>query len=319
MSMLRLRIALLCSFTLACGSTETPSATSSPADDPAPNSPVSDLQPDPRLSEVVQAADFAETHPNYASYWHAGVAEITRFALTQSRYGQPREGDAIFVFVTEPFLPEAQVKHESSDDAVDVPVLKLNATRTFLTGIYPYNLMTSSFAPTDGSPSLKVTASVTEWCGMAFAQLNRRGGQVEADLRSYFEREGDRDFTMEDVPFEDAIWQEVRRDPSALPTGSVRLVPAMHALRLHHEELRAYEAEAELDVDGERSRYTLRYSGLSRVLIIEFENAFPHAIVSFEETQGGETTRAVRTHSIMDAYWGHNSNDDGYLRRALGL
>lgn len=300
---------LLSSVVLACGSAETPTQ--------APDNPTSEA--DPRLSEVVQAADFAEDHPDYASYWHAGLAEISRFALTQSRYGQPREGDAIFVFVTEPFLPEAQVKHERPDQEADVAVLKLNATRTFLTGIYPYNLMTSSFAPTDGSPSLKVTATVTEWCGMAFAQLNRREGQVEAELRSYFQSEGDRDFRMDDVPFEDALWQELRRDPSALPTGETRLVPAMHALRLHHNELRPYDAQAELEEDGELSRYTIRYAELSRRLVIEFETAFPHAIVSFEETDRGETTRGVRTHSIMDAYWGHNNNDDAYLRSALGL
>lgn len=308
--MLRRTAVLLSLVAIACGSTETPNTQAT--DDPV-------VAADSRLSEVVQAADFAEDHSDYASYWHAGVAEISRFALTQSRYGQPREGDAIFVFVTEPFLPEAQVKHEQSDGAPDVSVLKLNATRTFLTGIYPYNLMTSSFVPTDGSPSLKVSATVTEWCGMAFAQLNRRGGEVEADLRSYFQSEGDRDFTMDDVPFEDALWQEIRRDPSALPTGELRLVPAMHALRLYHNELRPYEARAELLEDGELSRYTLRYEALGRSLVVEFETAFPHSIISFEETQGGETTRGVRTHSIMDAYWGHNGNDDAYLRVALGL
>lgn len=310
--MLRRTALLLSSLAIACGSAETPGA--QVAEEPSAN-----LATDPRLSEVVQAASFAEDHPDYASYWHAGLAEISRFALTQSRYGQAREGDAIFVFVTEPFLPETQVKHERSDGEEDVPVLKLNATRTFVTGIYPYNLMTSSFVPTDGSPSLKVSATVTEWCGMAFAQLNRRGGQVEADLRSYFQSEGDRDFAMDDVPFEDALWQELRRDPSALPTGELRLVPAMHALRLYHDELRPYRAVAELQEEPELSRYVVRYASLGRTLVIEFETAFPHAIVSFEETHGGETTRGVRTHSIMDAYWGHNRNDDEYLRSALGL
>lgn len=305
------RTVVLSFLAIACGSAETPGA-------PVRSEPSAN-QADPRLNEVVQAADFAQEHTDYGSYWHAGLAEISRFALTQSRYGQPRQGDAVFVFVTEPFLPETQVKHERSDGEPDVSVLKLNATRTFQTGIYPYNLMTSSFVPTDGSPSLKVSATVTEWCGMAFAQLNRRGGQVEADLRSYFQSEGDRDFTMDDVPFEDALWQELRRDPSALPTGEVRLVPAMHALRLYHSELRPYQARAELQEEPEVSRYTLRYTELARSLVIEFETAFPHAIVSFEETHAGETTRGVRTHSIMDAYWGHNSNDDAYLRSALGL
>lgn len=311
-------LTLFCAIALACGSAETPSAPTTTSRQ-APESPAPPDEADPRVADVVQAAAFAEEHDDYSSYWHAGLAEISRFALTATRYGEPREGDAIFVFVTEPFLPEAQVKHERSDGQPDVSVLKLNATRSFLTGIYPYNLMTSSFAPTDGSPSLKVSASVTEWCGLAFAQLNRRGGQVEADVRSYFQNEGDRDFTMDDVPFEDALWQEIRRDPSALPTGVIRLVPAMHALRLYHDELRPYEAQAELIRDGDLSRYSLHYEGLPRQLVIEFETAFPHAIVSFEETNHGETTRGERTHAIMDAYWSHHGNDDAYLRTALGL
>ncbi|MEM7604365.1 MAG: septum formation inhibitor Maf [Myxococcota bacterium] len=274
-------------------------------------------------ADVTQQTEFAAEHPNFSAYWHAGLAEITRYRLVQTRYGAPREGDAVFVFVTEPFLPDAQVKHESADGAPDVNVLKLNAMRSFTTGVYPYNLMTSSFAPTEAGAALKVTATVTEWCGQAFAQLNRRNGRVEAQVRSYFEREGDADEVLEDAPYEDALWQRIRRNPAELPSGSIRLIPAMHALRLYHEPLRAYEAEVQTS-DARRDgasvrRLQVRYTDLDRELTIDFEPAFPHAIVAFEEVHRGERSTGARTHSIMDAYWSHNGPGDEGLRDALGL
>jgi alkaline phosphatase len=45
-------------------------------------------------------------------------------------------------------------------------VLKLNMTREFVTGVYPYNTMLSVFTPVEvEARSPKLTASVTEWCG----------------------------------------------------------------------------------------------------------------------------------------------------------
>ncbi|MEO0326385.1 MAG: septum formation inhibitor Maf [Myxococcota bacterium] len=233
----------------------------------------------------------------------------------------------MLVFVTEPFLPDAQVKHERADGQPDVSVLKLNQSRRFYTGVYPYSLMTSSFLPARGSAAaLKVTHTMQEWCGMAFAQLNRRGDAVEVTQRSYFQEEGDRDTRLPLAPFEDALMSMIRRDPSALPTGAVSLVPALHHLRFAHRPLEAYAAEVtrrqetnEAIAPGPLEVLEVRYADLDRVLRVYFRGAFPHLIEGWEEEGRGPVTRAVRTHSYLDAYWSRNGSGDAPYREALGV
>ena len=67
-------------------------------------------------------------------FWFNG-AEINRYELSQARYGANHPGHVEFVFVTEPFLIDQQVKDESGTGH-STDVLKLNALRTFNTGIY---------------------------------------------------------------------------------------------------------------------------------------------------------------------------------------
>ncbi len=72
----------------------------------------------------------------FKDYWYAGKAEISSYQLKQARYGETREGNAVLIYVTEDFLPDAQVKADNQNES-NVPVLKLNATKKFNTGNYP--------------------------------------------------------------------------------------------------------------------------------------------------------------------------------------
>ena len=86
----------------------------------------------------------------FKEHWYRGLAELARYELKQARYGETHEGDAVLIFVTEDFLPEEQVKYEGSGRGTEVEkILKLNATRNFATGIYPYSVMTSVFTPVE--------------------------------------------------------------------------------------------------------------------------------------------------------------------------
>lgn len=262
---------------------------------------------------------FAREHPTFERYWYQGLAELTRYELSQSRYGELHEGDAVLIFVTEDFLPGPQVKHEQGprpDDAVSV--LKLNAHRQFDTGIYPYTVMTSTFAPAEGGLAFKVSASVVEWCGVAYAQLNRREGAIHARLHSYFEAEGDQELELEDVATEDELLVALRRGPDALPQGAMRLVPAMHFLRFAHRPLDAYEATVSVEGSGEVRTLVVRYESLPRELRVEFRAAFPYVIEGWEERGDGPTTVARRTHAVLTDYWAHHGADDGAYRTALG-
>lgn len=81
----------------------------------------------------------------FKAHWFDGHAEISSYALSQSRYGENREGTAVLLFVTEDFLKKEQVKANQKSKET-LPVLKLNRTKKFLTGIYPYSIMSSSFS-----------------------------------------------------------------------------------------------------------------------------------------------------------------------------
>lgn len=280
----------------------------------------------------------AASASQFQGYWNQGKGEVTRYALEQARYGEIRKGDAVLIFVTEDFIADKQVKLES--DPVGKPVagvLKLNMTKKFNTGIYPYSMMTSIFTPVDLSRyphALKVTTTSQEWCGHTFTQFNLRGGSYNVQEYSYFEKEGDQQFTLDAALLEDEVWARIRIAPESLPTGEIRIVPGTMTARLRHiraavENATASRTVLAADSSGSgRTRYTIEYKGDSeRKLAIDFESSFPHRILEWTETYKDGfgpkarmlTTRAVRTNELMIDYWTKNSSADDSLRTLLGL
>ncbi len=274
--------------------------------------------------------------PVFGGYWYQGKAEITRYDLQQARYGEIHSGDAVLIFVTEDFLTDRQVKYESGDRAQAVSVLKLNFTKKFNTGIYPYSLMTSVFTPVDIEAlphTLKVTNSNQEWCGHTFGQLNLENDRYKIRIFSYFQSEGDTEADLPAAGLEDEIWTRIRIAPDLLPLGNIQLIPGSQHLRLKHQVMQVEPAAATLTPSTDPSSghdiltYTVLYEQLDRRLAIRFEKQFPHAILGWEESYRdgrGETpaimtTTASRTHTLLSDYWGHNAVADSVWRKQLGL
>jgi len=272
----------------------------------------------------------------FSKYWYSNKAELTHYDLNQARYGEMRKGDAVLIFVTEDFLKDKQVKYEFGDKNNAVPILKLNFTRKFYTGIYPYSVMTSIFTPVDyaNHATMKVTASMQEWCGHSFLQLNNRGNKYDIQLRSYFQSEGDQEFQIDTSLLEDEVWTRIRLNPQTLPTGDIEIIPGTQFARFRHFKLKAEKATATLNTtvdsklsDSDIQIYTLNYRNIKRRLTIKFEKAFPHHILAWEETTMSGfgknakllTTTAVRTKSLMLDYWRKNKTSDAHFREELGL
>ena len=254
-------------------------------------------------------------------FWFNG-AEINRYELSQSRYGQQHPGHVEFIFVTEPFLTKQLVKNETGS-APSTDVLKLNALRTFNTGIYSYRTMTSTFRPIDLEAyphALKTTTSVQDWCGQAFQSIYRSENGWNVELRSYFEREGDRNYDLAESWLEDELWLLVRLDPKKLPTGTIQVVPGAVVTRFDHLPIRPYTATAELVHNSGLSTYILNYTELKKSLEITFDRDFPHIIRSWQETSPRGITKATLTHRVMNSsYWSENRSSDRGLRKQLGL
>ncbi len=258
----------------------------------------------------------------FKSYWYNNEAEITSYKLEQARYGEMRDGTAVLVFVTEPFLRDEQVKADKNQPS-NIPVLKLNTTKQFTTGIYPYSIMQSTFYPLENNQhALKISCSVQEWCGHVYTQLNNRT-EFEVTSHSYFEGEADEDFSLSKSILENELWTQLRIDPKSLPTGTIEVIPSLEFLRLRHVPLKAYSATAELTENS----YSITYPQLDRSLTIHFNPQFPYDIQGWEESfiSGfGEkakklTTKATRLKTIKSDYWNKNSNADNNLRQTLEL
>ncbi len=307
--------ALLCAVLLVagCESAPTPSA---------PDAPVRATALEAPAGPVADA---------FGDYWYQGVAELTSYDLEQARYGEIHDGHAVLIYVTEPFSKSKQVKVNDATEAGDdaTTVLKLNATKQFNTGIYPYSIMTSIFAPIERRQFphvLKVTTSVQEWCGHVFVQLNRTRRGYQLQQFSYFENDGDLDENLSAVALEDELWTTLRLNPDDLPTGTFALLPGTRYLRLSHGDWKPQTATATLESDGEgRMAYTLTYPDLHRTLTIRFNEAFPHEVEGWEESYPSGfgpdaavlTTKATRKARTLQPYWQQNGVADEALRQEL--
>jgi len=258
----------------------------------------------------------------FKNYWYSGEAEITSYKLEQARYGEIRQGKAVLIFVTEDFLPNIQVKADQQHPE-NISVLKLNATKNFNTGIYPYSVMQSTFYPVaNNQHALKISSSIQEWCGHVYTQLNNRN-DFEISSYSYFQEEADESFNLDKAILENEIWTQLRLNPKLLPIGNLKIIPSFEYIRFSHITFKAYNATAKLS----NNQYTISYPELDRTLTITFNPEFPYNITAWEETfRSGFgsnakllTTKATKLVSIKSPYWNKNKNKDEVLRKTLQL
>ncbi|MBL7941861.1 MAG: septum formation inhibitor Maf, partial [Flavobacteriales bacterium] len=199
---------------------------------------------------VPGSKETGEISPEFSAYWFSGTAEISVYDLEQARYGELRSGSAVMVFVTEPFSKKNQVKLDHPENAGNdrLDVMKMNMTRNFETGIYPYSLELSVFNAIERQQyphAVKAVFTCQEWCGQVFSQYNQKGNHYAVQSYSYFESEGDKSQKLDVTWLEDELWNVARLDKDALPTGNIDIIPGETYTRLMHKERRAEPATAD--------------------------------------------------------------------------
>ncbi len=261
-------------------------------------------------------------------YWYSGQAELNSYKLEQSRYGELREGKAMLIFVAEDFSKTKHVKLDEPEKAGKdkVNILKMNFTKNFVTGIYPYSMMLSVFTPVTRNlfpNSFKATMTSQEWCGHIFNQLNLKDSKYNVSSYSYFEQEGDEKLILDKILLEDELWNIIRLDPENLPVGNFNMIPGLFYTRLKHTDLRVLSVDALKSTTENEILYTLSVKDQKRTLAIRFEKLFPHKILSWEEsfTELGKAThtKAVLDKTLIIDYWAKNKNEFLYLRDSLNL
>ncbi len=262
----------------------------------------------------------------FKQYWYAGKAEVNAYNLDQSRYGENRQGKAMLIFVTEGFSRKKQVKLDDPQAAGkdNVAVMKMNYTKNFFTGIYPYSMMLSTFTPISRNQlphTFKVTMTSQEWCGHVFSQINLAKSRYSVSSYSYFEQEGDTQFTTEKVLLEDELMNLIRIDPANIPLGKIQILPGLFFTRLKHDNLKPQEVVLTKENMPGETHYIIDFP--ERKLTITAEEAFPHKILGWEEqfTERGQSyhTKAVLDKTLYTDYWRKNKNEFLPLRDSLGL
>ncbi|OIQ36182.1 MAG: hypothetical protein BM555_03145 [Crocinitomix sp. MedPE-SWsnd] len=262
----------------------------------------------------------------FNEYWYDGQAEISSYELKQARYGEIREGNAVMIFVTEPFSKKFHTKADTEQDD-NITVMKLNFTKNFVTGIYPYSIMTSVFYPVNESNhAIKLTSSAQEWCGQIFMEL-KRDSDYDVNVSSYFEGESEEHHHEYITTLEDEIWTMIRVRPDELPEGEQNIIPSFSYLSLAHKKVDSYKCSCAKKVEEDTTIYSISYPELERDLEIYYQTGFPHKILKWKEVypcgsceskERLESTGVLRETMKID-YWNKNSKADTVSRFQLGL
>lgn len=268
-----------------------------------------------------------EQETTYPINYFSGEAEICTYELSRARYEDVHPGQAILIFVGEPFLPKDQVKADNWKQNETVQVLKMNKIDRFTTGLYDYSMYTSVFTPVeDFDPlyPLKTTFSSQDWCGQSFMQLNNDKG-FSIDQFSYFESEGDTNIRIPYAITEDNLFNMTRIDLDLLPTGEFELLPSFSYLRSSHRELKIYQAKATLDSTDAMVYYNWEIPELKRSVRLVINSEKKNRIVKWTETYPTIFDGKLRTSTyslkkvIRSAYWKKNSLEDDHWRDSLNL
>lgn len=276
----------------------------------------------------------ASTAAGFWDHWGDGRAELSGYRIRQPRYGTGRPGHAVLVFVTERFTDKTRVKSDGGHKD-EFPVIKLNETRDFQTGIYDYNVMTSTFQALDGRdrPGVptKIAFSAQEWCGHVYDQLLVTDDHYDRTSHSYFDGEADQSGTMA-IPtnglFADALPLAVRGLSGPVPergdSRTIALHPRLMDLRLTHRD--ASWTSAIWSVAPEAGSTTVpagTFPTLEHTLTAgvstwtwAVEVAAPHRIIAWTGPEGesGELTGSIR-----EPYWAMSGPEGMKRLEDLGL
>lgn len=276
-----------------------------------------------------------------STFWdiYGKGGEISTYKTEQPRYGQQRSAYTVLIFVTEVINKNTRIKVEDfsrTPDSAHVRVMKMNRALQFNTGIYNYSVMTSVFADMQNLYKnyqfypLKMSITVSEWCGNFFEQLLTDGKGARKVMHSYFEAEGDRDDYIaapENSLYEDDLPVLIREFTGEfLKPGDKRdvmIIPSLWQSRITHQPL-AYEKGWIKKEKGEpimhngalvpSYKWTWQVGNRTEEYLVAKD--YPHTILAWKGSDG-ETGTLIKTKVVP--YWNLHANKDLSLRKELGL
>ncbi|MBA2479797.1 MAG: hypothetical protein H0V44_03970 [Planctomycetes bacterium] len=263
--------------------------------------------------------------------WDDGLAEVSRFDLTQFRYGALHEGGSATLVVVREFVDPMRVVKAAAGTSDTIPVLKAHLVKSFQTGVYRYEQASTVLVRrSDGIP-LRLFIAGHEWCGAAAKSWTNRGPGSLMRVMSYFDGHGDVEQPLElpaDAALSDALWLWLRcADPDRLSATPLRLIPTQLEARtlstapipvtisvVTNESVTvpagSFQADrvtitAAASADASEPRTDTVLWPLDAPLWWEFtiERPFPRRLLRYRDGSG--TTLQLRSVSRSD-YWKHH-------------
>ncbi len=258
--------------------------------------------------------------------WGDGNAEMIGYEAITPRYGHLRSAEVALVYVTEPFSRRTLIKDDDAQGAERMDVVKVNISEKFLTGVYPYSVLTSVFCPTDRygrerfSPA-KITLSAQEWCGHVYLGVWPDERAYALRGMSYFASEGDVDQRVEcaaNALYEDALMVQLRELDGAFNEGREwegALVPSLWRNRRSHRPLAPEQGRIRrTDLDANTTRFVLEAGSFSKQF--DVEKSGDKRIVAWQSSDGA---RARILRSTRMPYWSLHNPGDEARRADFGL
>tara|TARA_B100000508_G_scaffold141026_1_gene145230 strand:+ start:4213 stop:5175 length:963 start_codon:yes stop_codon:yes gene_type:complete len=281
-------------------------------------------------SEKLESTTYEPENKQQKSYdlsYFGGEAEVSTYSLKRARYNDVHPGEAVLIFVTEPFLSDEQVKLERGSSEQKTSILKLNKIERFTTGVYDYSMYTSVFTPIEKfkpEHPLKVTFSSQDWCGQAFAQINNSNG-YEYQHNSYFQAEGDTSYHLEYTFVEDNLFNLARIDDQMLPVDEFQILPSQSYVRTAHIEYKPYEAIGSKSINDTSLIYNYEIPELKRSVRVFMDPQDHNKILKWTETYPTVFDGKLRTseYNLKESrkipYWRLNSRSDEIRRENLRI
>ena len=262
-------------------------------------------------------------------HWGDGKAELSGYKGVTSRYGHTLKAETVLVYVTETLHRKTLIKDDAALGKNRISTLKLNHALKFRTGIYPYSVMTSVFAPVDQwfddrFAPVKITFSGQEWCGHVFQGIWPTQGYFQNRIMSYFASEGEKlekIKTTKGAVYEDALFIQLRELSGAFKGGKDwkgQIVPTLWYQRKVHRPLRPLSGEIKRKKTKWQGRdvtqFDVTFDSFKRTFIVE--TSWPRRILE-GTTSAGEKFTLQKTARLP--YWSlHNPGDEKFLKQ-IGL
>ena len=262
----------------------------------------------------------------FRARWGDGRAEVAAYRGVVSRYGATHDAEVVLIYVTEPLDRATLVKDDDAPADRRLDVLKLNFALRFQTGIYPYSVLTSVFAPVNDfgaerfSPA-KISFGEQDWCGGVFSSVWPDDDAFIERSHSYFASEGDQDVrrpVAEGTLYEDALYIQLRELDGPFAGGAAwegDIVPSLWRARRDHTPLSSVHARITRTSRSDREVFVLQTDGAYE-RTFEVGHDADHPLLAFQSSDGDSFQLAGRDRL---AYWELHDPGEESFRAQLGL